>query len=76
VAFAEMGLRVVGTDLSRKMIERARVEAKAAGVRVRFVPIRFEQMGERLACEGGCGGVPGELAGGVRFGRGGAGGVG
>lgn len=41
IALAERGFETAGADLSAAMIERARANAEAAGVRVRFEPAGF-----------------------------------
>jgi len=48
VALAERGYEVVGADLSAGMIERARTNAAAAGVEVRFVVAGFGELSATL----------------------------
>ena len=49
IALARRGYEVVGADVSRGMIERARANAAAAGVDVAFVEAGFGALGEHLA---------------------------
>jgi SAM-dependent methyltransferase len=49
IELARRGYEVVGADLSAPMIERARANAEAAGVEVRFVVAGFGELAEKLA---------------------------
>lgn len=49
IELARRGYKVVGTDLSAPMIERAGENAAAAGVEVRFVVAAFGELAEKLA---------------------------
>ncbi len=51
IALAQLGYEVVGTDLSAGMIERARTNAAAAGVRVQFEAAGFGELQARLGRE-------------------------
>lgn len=48
IQFAKWGLKVVGTDLSDPMIEKAKANAKKAGVKVRFKRSGFAELSETL----------------------------
>ncbi len=49
IALAQRGYRVVGADLSAAMVERARQNARAAGVEVPFFQAGLGGLGRRLA---------------------------
>jgi 2-polyprenyl-3-methyl-5-hydroxy-6-metoxy-1,4-benzoquinol methylase len=51
VALARRGYKVVGTDLSAGMVERARVNATAAGVDVRFEVAGFGELGTQVGAD-------------------------
>ncbi len=44
IALAKLGFEVAGADLSEKMIERAEVNAKSAGVSVQFKAVGFGEL--------------------------------
>jgi len=48
LAFAREGLECVGADLSPVMVEAARVNARKAGVELRFEPAGFGELADRL----------------------------
>ena len=50
VALAQRGYVVVGADLSRRMIERARANAVSAEARVRFEVAGFGELAQTLGC--------------------------
>jgi SAM-dependent methyltransferase len=56
IALAQRGYEVVGTDASEGMIERARANAAAVGVKVRFEVAGFGELARRFVAPGRRGG--------------------